>query len=228
MNILFAAATPFEIQPLLDYLKKKFVTSGHFTYQKGELEVSVLVTGVGLPMMAYGMGKVLANKEVHLAVNAGIAGAINRELNIGEVVQVSSERFADLGVQEADGSFTDVHELGLIEASAAPFTNGKLLNAAAGQFHFLPIAHGISVNKVHGYPPDIDAIRAKYPDAEVESMEGAAFFYACLQEGIPFLEIRSISNYVEARNRENWNIPLAIEKLNIVLIELINSFFRQD
>ena len=48
-------------------------------------------------MMAYGMAKILANKEVHLAVNAGIAGAINRELNIGEVVQVSSERFADLG-----------------------------------------------------------------------------------------------------------------------------------
>ena len=47
MNVLFVAATPFEIQPLLDYLKKKFVTSGHFTFQKGEIEVSVLITGVG-------------------------------------------------------------------------------------------------------------------------------------------------------------------------------------
>ena len=225
MNILFVAATPFEIQPLLDYLKKKFVPNGHFTFQKGEIEVSVLITGAGLPMMAYGMGKILASKEVHLAVNAGIAGAFNRKLNIGDVVQVASERFGDLGVQEADGRFTDVHELGLIEGNQRPFKDGQLLNEAAGQFSFLPTAHGLSVNKVHGYLSDIEAIRTKYPDAEVESMEGAAFFYACLLENISFLEIRSISNYVEARNRENWDIPLAIEQLNGVLVELVGSFF---
>ena len=225
MNILFAAATPFEIQPLLNYLNKKFIPSGHFAFQKGEMEASVLVTGVGLPLMAYGMGKVLAGKEVHLAINAGIAGALNRGLQIGDVVQVASERFADLGVQEASGGFTDVHELGLIEANEGPFAEGKLVNEAASQFAFLPAAQGISVNKVHGYPPDIEAIRAKYPEAEVESMEGAAFFYACLSEGIPFLEIRAISNYVEARNRENWDIPLAIERLNGVLVELVESFF---
>ncbi|MCB0611831.1 MAG: futalosine hydrolase [Lewinellaceae bacterium] len=225
MNILFAAATPFEIQPLLSHLKKKFVPSGHFTFQKGETEVSVLITGAGLPMMAYSMGKILAGKEVHLAINAGIGGAFTRKFNIGDVVQVVSERFGDLGVQEADGRFTDVCELGLIEADEPPFRNGQLVNEAAGQFSFLPAAHGLSVNKVHGHPPDIEAIRAKYPDAEIESMEGAAFFYACRSEGIPFLEIRSVSNYVEARNRENWDIPLAIEKLNEVLVELVGSFF---
>lgn len=224
MNLLFAAATPFEIQPLMDHLRKKFVASGHYTFQKGTVEVSVLITGAGLPMMAYGMGKILGRKEVNLAVNAGIAGAFNRELRIGDVVQVASERFADLGVQEADGRFTDVHELGLIEADERPFTGGKLVNEAAGQYEFLPAAHGISVNRVHGYPTDIKALRVKYPDAEVESMEGAAFFYACLMEGIPFVEIRAISNYVEARNREKWDVPLAIERLNGVLVEMLESF----
>ena len=225
MNILIASATPFEIQPLLEHLKRKFITTGPSTFHKGEVEVSVLIAGVGLPLMAYGMGRALAGKEVHLAINAGIAGAFARRLRIGDVVQVVSERFADLGVQEASGGFTDVHELGLIEANEGPFAEGKLVNEAASQFAFLPAAQGISVNKVHGYPPDIEAIRAKYPEAEVESMEGAAFFYACLSEGIPFLEIRAISNYVEARNRENWDVPLAIEKLNEVLVELVESFF---
>lgn len=228
MNILLVSATPFEIQPFLEYLGKKFAPSGPFAFQKGNVEVSVLITGVGLPLMAYGMGKVLGRKEIHLAVNAGIAGAFGPKLRIGDVVQVVSERFADLGVQEADGRFTDVHELGLVEAGQPPFKNGKLLNEAAGQFSFLPTAHGLSVNKVHGYPPGIEAILAKYPDADLESMEGAAFFYACLMEGVPFLEIRSISNYIEARNREKWDIPLAIEKLNGVLVELVGAFFRQD
>ena len=54
-------------------------------------------------------------------------------------------------------------------------------------------------------------------------MEGAAFFYVCLQEKIPFLQIRSISNYVEKRNKSNWNIPLAIDNLNVVLLDIINS-----
>ncbi len=225
MNLLIVSATSFEIQPFLEYLNKKFVPSGHFTFQKGAVEVSVLITGVGMPLTAYGMGKILGSKETNLAVNAGIAGAFNRKLRIGDVVQVASERFADLGVQEADNRFTDVHELGLIDGNEGPFSDGKLVNKAAGQFGFLPSAHGASVNKVHGYLPDIEAVRSKYPEVEVESMEGAAFFYACLMEGIPFVEIRAISNYVEARNRENWNVPLAIERLNGVLVELVESFF---
>lgn len=223
MNILIVSATPFEIKPLQEYLEKHFIKNGPYQYQRGKVQASILISGVGLPLMAYALGRVLGAKEVNLAINAGIAGAFNRALEIGQVVQVVSERFGDLGVQEADGRFTDVHEMGLIEASQPPFTGGRLANRSAEAYAFLPIAHGLSVNRVHGYQADIDAIQKKYPDADIESMEGAAFFYACLLEQIPFLEIRSISNYVEPRNRENWNIPLAIERLNETLIQLIQS-----
>lgn len=223
MNILIASATPFEIQPLQEYLDKHYVKSSPYLYQRGPIQVSVLITGVGLPLMAYAMGRVLGAKEVHLAINAGIAGAFSTSLRIGDVVQVVSERFADLGVQEADGSFTDVHEMGLIDANAPPFSAGRLVNEPSDTSSFLPKAHGLSVNRVHGHQPDIEAILKKYPDADIESMEGAAFFYACLLEQIPFLEIRGISNFVEPRNRENWNIPLAIGRLNEVLIALVQS-----
>ena len=54
-------------------------------------------------------------------------------------------------------------------------------------------------------------------------MEGAAFFLACLLSEVPFLEIRSISNFVEPRNREAWDLPLAIDNLNVALIELIKT-----
>jgi futalosine hydrolase len=53
-------------------------------------------------------------------------------------------------------------------------------------------------------------------------MEGAAFFYACRQFNIPCLQIRAVSNYVEKRNRDNWDIPLAIKNLNNFAIELVN------
>ena len=54
-------------------------------------------------------------------------------------------------------------------------------------------------------------------------MEGAAFFYVCLCENIPFLQIRAISNYVEQRNEKNWNIPLAIKNLCLTLIDFFSN-----
>jgi futalosine hydrolase len=54
-------------------------------------------------------------------------------------------------------------------------------------------------------------------------MEGAAFFYVCSRENIPFLAIRAVSNKVEPRNREKWNIPLAIKNLSEKLGELFMS-----
>jgi futalosine hydrolase len=223
MNLLLVAATPYEVAPLKDYLDHQFVEYAPSQYQKGELSLGLLITGVGLPLTAYALGRIFAGKRYDLAINAGIAGAFNRKLKLGEVVQVVSERFGDLGVEEADGGFTDVHQLGLIDPDQGPFQQGMLHNSESGRFEFLPRANGISVNRVHGYPPSIERIREKY-DVDIESMEGAAFFYACLASQIPFLEIRAVSNYVEARNRENWQVEKAIQNLNEVLVDMVKMF----
>ncbi len=175
-----------------------------------------------MTLTAFNLGGLFARQCFDLVVNVGIAGAFTRSLNIGDVVNVTSERFADLGVEEADGRFTDVHELGLVDANAAPFTNGELLNPSAAGFDFLPKCKGLTVNKVHGFQPSIDAVVKKY-EAEVESMEGAAFFLTCLLVGASFLQIRSISNYVETRNRAAWDLPKAIKNLNNVLIEIVET-----
>ena len=41
-------------------------------------------------------------------------------------------------------------------------------------------------------------------------MEGAAFFYVCSMEHIPFIQLRAISNRVELRNRKAWKMDLAL------------------
>lgn len=225
-RILIATATLLEVNALHEYLKKNWISQQPFVFQKGNVEVNVLVSGVGLPMMAYSLGKFFSLKPVNLAINAGIGGALDRKLRIGDVVQVISERFADLGAEHSDGSFEDVHEMGLIAPDMPPFEGAAMHNNQAGKFAFLPAAHGISVNKVHGHEMSIARLIPKYPDAAVESMEGAAFFYACLSEGIPFIEIRSISNEVAPRDKEKWNIPLAVDRLNETLIALLDSFLH--
>jgi futalosine hydrolase len=52
-------------------------------------------------------------------------------------------------------------------------------------------------------------------------MEGAAFFMAFNQTNCYVIQLRSISNYVEKRNKEKWNMPLAIKNLNDCLHKVI-------
>ena len=82
--------------------------------------------------------------------------------------------------------------------------------------------NGITVNTTHGDDASIQKIQELF-QPQVESMEGAAFFYACLLEGITCTQIRTISNKVEKRNKDNWDIPLAVKNLCATGLQLINS-----
>ncbi|RMG79167.1 MAG: futalosine hydrolase [Bacteroidetes bacterium] len=221
MKVLLVAATPFEMAPTDHFLTEHFDKNKAGIFQKNELEVESLITGVGMPLTGFALGRAFAREQYDLAINAGVAGAIRPDLEIGSVVHVVSERWGDLGVEEADGSFTDIHEMGLISPDEPPFSEGVLHNASVEGFDFLPKVRGLTVNKVHGSAASIEAMRRKY-EVDVETMEGAAFFLACLLSETPFLEIRSISNRVEPRNREGWNLPLAIDRLNETLMGILN------
>lgn len=225
MKILIVSATLFEIQPLIDWLKADYDSETALVFTKGELSIEVLITGVGMMHTAFALGNFLTAKPyIDLAINAGIAGAFNRKLKLGEVVNVISDQFGDLGVEEADGQFTGIHQMGLIEPDSFPFKDGLITNPNVEKTPFLPGVQGLTVNKVHGNSINIGKIKAQYPDADIETMEGVAFFYACMQMKVAALQIRAISNYVESRNKNKWKIGMAIDHLNMVLKEMIQSF----
>ena len=221
MNILIVAATPFEIAPFVSQLEQSYKKTGKIAYRKGDLSVQVLVTGIGLTHTAYALGRYLGSVKIDLAINIGIAGAFDRNLQLGQVVHVTEDSFADLGIEQADASFQNLFDAELIEPNTFPFLDGKLKNQVGNQADFLPKVIGTSVNTVHGSAASIVDFQKQNPTVQIESMEGAAFFYARLPEKIPFLQIRSISNYVEKRDKSNWNIPLAIENLNVVLWDML-------
>lgn len=222
MNILLVAATEFELQPLLSQLEQAGYTEKEGRWESSALSIQPLVTGVGLTATTYHLTRHLANYSYQLALNLGIAGAFDRSIELGAVFQVISEQFADLGVEEADGRFLDLFQLDLTTPNQPPFTGGKLLNVGAEAFDFLPKATAITVHKVHGSTPSIEAVRQKYP-VQLESMEGAAFFYVCLLEQLPFLAIRAVSNYVEPRNRAAWEIGKALDALTKAVFQLLES-----
>lgn len=227
MKILLVAATLAEIAPLKHWLEQEARLRRPDQYTLAEqLHVDVLYSGVGMASTAFSLGTVLAHQNYQLAIQLGIGGALDPELKQGEIVEIISERFADLGAATAEGNFLSLGQLGLQEQESGIFTpDGQIINPdSASLGTSIKSCHGISVNTVNGYPPHIEQLRQRHPNAQVESMEGAAFFFACRHKGIHFTQIRGISNYVEARNRNNWAIPLAIEQLNTVAIGLLQSF----
>ena len=222
MKICIVSATQMEVQPLLEALKNNFTEYQPYHFIKGEKEVDLLITGVGAVQTVYSLTKYLQHVPPDLCIQAGIAGAYSTELTIGTVCSVIEEIFADLGAEDQEGQFIDAFQLGLIHADQPPFHNKRLLNPGAAEMSFLPKAKSISSNLASGTQETIDKQMNRY-QPDIESMEGAAFFYTCLLEKVSFLEIRSISNAVEVRDRTRWDIPLAIKNLNSVLIEMIES-----
>lgn len=221
-KFLIVSATTFEIAPLLDFLDKNAEKESFFSYIHGNNHITPLVTGVGSLFTAFGMATYAKMSEVDMAINAGLAGSFRSNIDKGSVVNVVTDRFADLGVEEANGGFTDIFELELHDPSKFPFKDGEIGNDKVKDMPTnIQQVKGITVNKVHGTNDSITRIKLKY-DPEVESMEGAGFMYACNMLQIKGIQIRSISNFVEPRNKENWDINLAIDRLNQYLIDYLS------
>jgi futalosine hydrolase len=226
MFITIVSATAFEVLRLRQILDPN-APPEQVHFRKGNLNVSFLQTGIGLTNTALHLGYYLGNvhqkqeSEPHLVIHAGIAGSYRNEIALGTVGTIVSETFADLGAEMADGSFEDFFQMGLMQPNDTPFGQGRIWNKAVSEFAFLPLWHGLSVQRVSGTQATIDTLKSRFPYADIESMEGAAFFQTCQLYGVPYLAIRSISNYVEVRNRANWRMTEAIDALCATLYDVI-------
>ncbi len=219
MNILIIAATKLEINNLLSKINCNKLSN----ILIGRHNIDIVIGGVGLVFTTYNLSKALAAKQYDLCINVGIAGSFNRSLEIGQVVNVYQDEFADMGAERLDG-FQTIFDLGFIQKNEFPFKSGKLINNSFQHKYTenLQNVTAISSNTAHALKKSIKNVENKYK-ADIETMEGAAFFYVCLNENLKFLQIRSISNYIEENNRDTWNIPLAISKLTDFILELLKK-----
>ena len=222
MNILIVSATTFEIAPLLQFLGSNAEKLSLFEYKYKGNVIYPLVTGVGALNTSFGMSRYTGIEKTDVAINVGLAGSYQQSLVLGTVVEVIEDRFGDLGVEEKDGSFTDVFDLGLTNENQFPYENGWIKNTKRKFETNMLKVKSLTVNKVHGSQESIDKIKSKYM-ADIESMEGAGFLYACRMMDVHAHQFRAISNYVEPRNKDNWRIEKAIDNLNAHLIQVLNN-----
>lgn len=194
------------------------------SYKLGDMVIDILITGYGSIFMGYHLTRALNMINYDLCINIGLAGSFDHFLEQGFVVNVVQDQFADIGFAHKNKFFT-LYEEELANENDFPFAEGKL--NSLGNFEIeeveslIPVK-GITLNTYHSDPTWINMLRDKY-SAEIETMNGAAFFYVCLSEKIPFLQIRSISHFVEIRRIENWNIPSALENLSAALLSILDE-----
>lgn len=214
MRMLILAATEKELESCRN----------HFQKEEREGSIKFCTIGVGAISATFYTQLYINRYRPDLVILGGIAGSFDKEITLGETFVIASEVQATTGVAEG-GKWIDVFDLGFANRDEFPYENGVLENPFLEKFTasgWSAVA-GISVDEITTHPQRQKQYLDKYHPI-LESMEGAAFHFVCLHIGVPFLQIRSVSNYVGERDKTKWNFAKAFQNLNESITKLIAKF----
>lgn len=180
-RILVVAATELEIAPCRTVEGCDFV-----------------VTGMGATNTVIALVWAMKRYQPRFVIQIGIAGAVDKSLNLGQAYYVCSDYQADLGAWR-DGAFVPFGQMVYRNENYTSLT-------------------GVSSRSV------TTACTERLTEDEqvqMESMEGAAFFQTMLSYGnVRFAQVRSVSNYIDMP-RNLWCIDQAVAALPEVLKTLL-------
>ena len=169
----------------------------------------ILITGIGMVDTAIRLTQELMKKKYDLVINMGVAGSFCDELKNGDVVEVIEDCFSEVGFEDGD-LFSEISDFDLkTRYQVDARTSLKKVKA-------------ITVNTVHGNNDSISEIIERL-GPNIESMEGASVFKVCEEFNVSCVQIRSVSNKVEKRDKSNWDLNLAIQNLNVEVEKIISN-----
>ncbi|QGY39987.1 futalosine hydrolase [Pseudodesulfovibrio cashew] len=179
------------------------------------------VSGVGLVNAALAAGRLLDLPRVEGMVNVGIAGAYDVEaFPLGTTAYAWREAWPEYGLLDEEGR-VDPKAIGFPQGKAGKqlvWNRVKLQpvrDAGAMGLHLGELwnrASALSVGSVTGSADRAGWLKTAF-SGDIENMEGFAFGYACQSTGVPFLEVRTISNMVGSRLDGDWDLKGALGSL---------------
>lgn len=181
--------------------------------------VLVLIAGMGKTNAARALTATLEHESVAGIVGFGVAGAYPRSrLEIGSVALADIAHYGDEGVETPDG-WISCEGIGipLFESADQRHFNDfpcdeACVEAVKAAFSALgrPISVGgfVTVSTCSGTAERGRRLARRY-DALCETMEGAAYAHTARHYGVPYLELRGISNLVMDRDLRQWRLEAA-------------------
>jgi futalosine hydrolase len=218
--VLIVAATELELAPLVGHLtagRQAATAWGSATGGRlGATGVIAQALGLGKANTAGGLVAALLAWRPRAVVQVGIGGAyLGSFLSVGMAAVATEEVDLDLGVRSADGW----RGLATMGFALTPATGGRPersnavpthrgLAAALGRVAEIAPVRFATLDAVTG-DVDAGAALAREHDVAIESMEGVAAAQVCDRLGVPFAEVRGVSNIVGERDRARWNVRSA-------------------
>ena len=162
----------------------------------------VLQCGVGPVDAAARTAAALSAHAVRSVLHVGIAGA-RRDAGIalGDLAVGTESVYADLGV-------------GPEWAPQRLVPDAALLDAVR---EVIPVAHNLAIGT---------SARVGGCTTPVEAMEGFAVLRAAQLVGVPAIEVRAISNFVEDRDRALWKFDDAFTAITAAIPRLVEAIYR--
>lgn len=223
MKILITVATVNEIKPVIDF---SHISPTPNLYKSTIPDVDIFVSGLGIVSTTFNLTRFLSTNHYSFVINAGICGSFDSRLELGQVVDVQSDTFADCLVETGSDVLTwNEAKLDLIDNNVGLIYNltpNKPLN-----LNNLVKVKSITCDTVHANRQTIDMLK-KIFNPDIETMEGAAVFYVCKLLNYNSLQLRAVSNIVGIRDKKQWKTDHAINNLVSELKRVVEKFNQQN
>lgn len=200
MSIAIIGAMEEEIELLRSELQDRSSLSAAngLIFYSGQLngqEVVLLRCGIGKVNAALATAVLLERFQCELIINTGVAGGLDAELQVGDVVIATELVYSDVDATAFNYVYGQVPQMP--ERYALP----PNLLALAQQVIDLRareerIVTGLitTADSFISQSERVAFIRTQFPEARATDMEGAAIAQTAFQFGVPFLNVRSISD----------------------------------
>ncbi len=241
-------AVEFEYDEILERLsRRRRLEYGGLVFFRGMLNgrrVVLAASGVGKTNAAHATTLLMERFRPGLVVNFGIGGAYpGSGAGVCDVALAEVEIYGDEGAETRDG-FVEMRDLGLPLLHARPaagLDNGRRRRALFNRIPLQPVpvrkayrllkrlsmeprkGPFVTVSAVSGTPARAVELQARY-GAVCESMEGASVAHVCVLHGVPFVEIRGISNMAGERDRRLWRLDEAASAAQRAVIGMLGQW----
>ncbi|MDQ7032166.1 MAG: futalosine hydrolase [Desulfonauticus sp.] len=190
--------------------------------QQGQLfklnaKVYFLVTGISVLNSAFFLPLALQEHCFDLVINLGLAGSFSEQIPLGDIVLCKQEIWPEFGVLTEQGVKKELLKFFLWEQkqkidNRLDLHPSQVLKTMSLDLPSCKQVVSLTVSTVTGTKKQAHYLKEKF-QADIENMEGFALAYGCAIFKIPFLELRTISNFVGPKTDKSWDVQKAFKSL---------------